>query len=246
MITRPQERKSVTAPEQNRRTFLSRAAALVAGGAAAAAEVLRLGTGEAAAQQARTDALPMGASFFVDFRPMKIPTSGAVINVLVGGSGPPLYVMHGYPQTHFEWHRMAPELAKRFTVVLADLRGYGDSSKPADGDNHANYSKRAMALDAVEVMEKLGFRQFAVVGHDRGGRVTHRLALDHPDRVTRVAVFDIVPTIRMFQAVDKTFATTNFHWFFLAQPAPFPEQMILGNVDAWLTRAGQKDSMDHS
>jgi haloacetate dehalogenase len=214
-------------------------------GGVALAQAMLNASGEAKAQESRQPAgtpspANSGASFFPGFRQTKIDTSGATINLRTGGSGPPLLLLHGYPQTHFEWHRMAPELAKRYSVVLTDLRGYGDSSKPPDGDNHANYSKRAMARDAVEVMERLGYRQFAVVGHDRGGRVAHRLAIDHPERVTKLAILDIVPTLRMFQTADKEFATRNFHWFFLAQPAPFPEQMISSNVEAWLARAGQK------
>jgi haloacetate dehalogenase len=218
-----------------RRRFVGASLRLAAGGVAAAA--MGRAVAGACAQEAKA---PATTAFFPGFRPMKIETSGAAINVLAGGSGPPVLVMHGYPQTHFEWHRVAPLLAQKFSVVLADLRGYGDSSKPPDGDNHAGYSKRAMALDMAEVMTRLGFAKFAVVGHDRGGRVAHRLALDHADRVTRLAVLDIIPTLRMFETADKRFATTNFHWFFLAQPAPFPEQMIAGNVEAWLARAGQK------
>src|SRR6266536_5031743 len=128
---------------------------------------------------------------FPGFATRKVETSGATINVVHGGSGPPLLLIHGYPQTHVEWHQIAGRLAERFTVVMTDLRGYGDSSKPPDGENHANYSKRAMALDGVEVMKQFGYTSFPVVGHDRGGRVAHRMALDHPDKVTRVAVLDI-------------------------------------------------------
>jgi haloacetate dehalogenase len=177
---------------------------------------------------------------FDRFERGRVATSGAEIAFVRGGSGPPLLLLHGYPQTKAIWDRVAVRLARDFTIVAADLRGYGDSSKPPDGDNHINYSKRAMAQDVAEVMEKLGHRQFAVVGHDRGGRVAHRLAISHADRVTRLVVIDIIPTLRMFQNVDKNFATTAFHWFFLAQPAPFPEQMISANPEAWLDRAGQK------
>src|SRR5215470_13063040 len=133
------------------------------------------------------------SGLFPGFESRKIPTTGATINVRRGGSGPPLLLIHGYPQTHVEWHKVVPELTKRFTVVLVDLRGYGDSSKPPDGENHANYSKRAMALDQVEVMRAFGYERFAVVGHDRGARVTWRLAIEHPDRVSKAAVLDIVP-----------------------------------------------------
>ena len=153
-----------------------------------------------------------------------IPTDGARIHVRTAGSGPPLLLLHGFPQTSAIWHKLAPALAKRFTVVAPDLRGYGSSSRPADGDNHAGHSKRAMARDQVEVMRTLGFERFAVVGHDRGGRVTWRLATEHPERVTRAAVLDIVPM--PYAHVTREFATAYFHWFFLIQEAPFPEQLI--------------------
>jgi haloacetate dehalogenase len=177
---------------------------------------------------------------FEGFKRSEIATSDTTITTLVGGSGPPLLLLRGFPQTHVEWHKVAPELAKEFTVVATDLRGYGDSGKPGDGENHSGYSKRATALDQVEVMEKLGFREFAVVGHDRGGRVGHRMALDHPSRVTRLAVIDIVPTYKMYQTTDKTFATQYFHWFFLIQNAPFPETLISSNVELVLAKFGQK------
>jgi haloacetate dehalogenase len=181
-----------------------------------------------------TTASPM--NFFPGFRRQTIQTSGATVNVLVGGSGPPVLLLHGYPQTHVEWRKMAPVLAKNYTLVLPDLRGYGDSSKPADGDDHVNYSKRAMAQDQVEVMEKLGFRQFAMVSHDRGARVGHRLALDHPDRLTKLVMMDICPTHYMYRTADRQFASAYFHWFFLIQAAPFPETLISSNVDAFLNK----------
>src|SRR5262249_54148714 len=159
-------------------------------------------------------------------------TSGASIHTVIGGSGPPLLLIHGYPQTHVEWHKIAPQLAQRFTVVMTDLRGYGDSSKPADGENHANYSKRAMALAQVDVMRHLGFDRFAVVGHDRGARVAWRLAIEHPERVTRAAVLDIVPL--PYADVTRAFATQYFHWFFLIQPAPFPETLIGNSAEFYL------------
>lgn len=171
-------------------------------------------------------------AFFPGFERRKIRTSGATINTLRGGGGPPLLLIHGYPQTHVEWHKIAPELAKRFTVVLVDLRGYGDSSSPPDGENHANYSKRAMALDQVEVMHTLGYDRFAVVGHDRGARVAWRLAVEHPERVTRAAVLDIVPL--PYSMVTREFASLYFHWFFLTQPAPFPETLIGNNAEFYL------------
>lgn len=188
-----------------------------------------LATAASAAGQ-RSAAQP--ASFFPGFETRKIQTSGATINTLRGGSGPPLLLIHGYPQTHVEWHKIAPALAREFTVVMTDLRGYGDSSKPHGGENHANYSKRAMALDQIEVMKTLGYDRFAVAGHDRGARVAWRLAVEHADRVTRLAVLDIVPL--PYSMVTREFATQYFHWFFLIQPAPFPETLIGGNADFYL------------
>jgi haloacetate dehalogenase len=172
--------------------------------------------------------------FFPGFRRQIIQTSGTTINVVVGGNGPPVLLLHGYPQTHIEWRKIAPALAKNHTLVMPDLRGYGDSGKPPAGDNHINYSKRAMALDQAEMMERLGFAQFAVVSHDRGARVGHRLALDHPDRVTKLVLMDICPTHYMYKTADREFATAYFHWFFLIQPAPFPETLIENNLDAYL------------
>ena len=143
---------------------------------------------------ARTQPAAGSDPFFPGFTTTTVKTSGAEIHVLHAGSGPPLLLLHGAPQTHISWRLVAPELAKSHTVIVPDLRGYGDSSKPPDGENHVNYSKRAMALDQVEVMKSFGFQTFPVVGHDRGGRVTHRMALDHPDTVTHAGVLDIVPT----------------------------------------------------
>ena len=163
---------------------------------------------------------------FDGFATHRVRTSGAEIFLRSGGAGPPLLLLHGYPQTHAIWHRVAPALAERFTVVCADLRGYGDSGKPEAGPDHAGYSKRAMAQDMVEAMAALGHDRFAVAGHDRGGRVTHRLCLDHPDRVRRAAVLDIVPTLTLFRATDQAFAYGYYHWFFLSQPAPLPERLI--------------------
>ena len=174
--------------------------------------------------------------FYPGFRRQTIETRGTTINVVSGGSGPPLLLLHGYPQTHIEWRKIAPELAKHFTLVMPDLRGYGDSGKPPAGDNHVNYAKRAMALDQVEVMEALGFRQFALVGNDRGARVAHRLTLDHPDRVTRLVMMDICPTHYMYRTADREFASGYYHWFFLIQPAPFPETLIGRSVDEVLTQ----------
>ena len=145
-----------------------------------------------------------------------------------------MLLLHGYPQTHVIWHKIAPRLAERFTVVCSDLRGYGDSSKPDSSDDHAVYSKRAMAQDQVEVMEALGFPKFAVAGHDRGGRVVHRMALDHPQSVSKVAVLDIAPTLDMYEGSDQAFATAYYHWYFLIQPFDLPERMIVADPDRYL------------
>ena len=172
---------------------------------------------------------------FEGFERVTIETTGAAINVVKGGKGSPVLLLHGYPQTHVMWHKIAPRLAQDFCVVAPDLRGYGDSSKPPDGENHLGYSKRATAHDQVEVMERLGFTHFAVVGHDRGARVAHRLTRDHPDRVTKLAVLDILPTHTVYQQVNKALATAYYHWFFLIQPAPFPETLIGNNAEFYLT-----------
>ena len=165
-------------------------------------------------------------TLFPGFSSLRIQTSGAEIHCVVGGNGPPLLMLHGFPQTHAMWHRIAPALARTYTVVCADLRGYGDSSKPESGPDHAAYSKRAMAQDMAEVMADLGHGRFALVGHDRGGRVSHRLARDHPERVSRLAVLDISPTATMYGGTDFAFANAYYHWFFLIQPFDLPERMI--------------------
>ncbi|MCK6452101.1 MAG: alpha/beta hydrolase [Alphaproteobacteria bacterium] len=169
---------------------------------------------------------------FEGFQHRRVPVAEGEINLVIGGSGPPLLLLHGYPQTHVMWHKVAPVLTQSFTVVCADLRGYGDSFKPAGGPDHAGYAKRAMARDQVEVMQALGFRHFGVAGHDRGGRVAHRLALDHGERVAKLAVLDICPTHSMYAGTDKEFATAYYHWFFLIQKAPLPEKLI-GADPAW-------------
>lgn len=160
----------------------------------------------------------------------------AVIRVRHGGSGPPVLLLHGHPETHAMWHAVAPRLAEDFTVVAADLRGYGESWSLEDAPDHEPFSKRAMGRDQVGVMQHLGFERFAVAGHDRGGRCAYRLALDHPDRVTKLAVLDIVPTADMWRRVDKEFGFVDWHWFFLAQPAPFPEEVISANPEAFYFR----------
>lgn len=159
---------------------------------------------------------------------------GIRIAAVIGGSGPPLLLLHGHPQTHAIWHRVAPALAERHTVVAADLRGYGDSSKPAGTANHDNYAKRAMAGDALALMRSLGFESFDVVGHDRGGRVAHRLAVDSPDAVRRLAVLDIAPTLAMYEQTSEAFARAYWHWFFLIQPAPLPERLIEADPRAYV------------
>jgi haloacetate dehalogenase len=169
-------------------------------------------------------------SLFPGFASRKIRTSGATINLKVGGNGSPVLLLHGYPQTHAIWHKVAPQLARDYSVVCADLRGYGDSSKPKGVPGHANYSKRAMALDMVEVMEALGFLKFHVVGHDRGARVGHRMARDHGRRVQTLAVLDISPTLKMYQSTTMQFAKAYYHWFFLIQEAPLPERLLAGHV----------------
>ena len=168
--------------------------------------------------------------FFPGFKQISIKTSGATINGVMGGSGPPLLLLHGYPQSHLEWHKIAPMLTKNYTVVATDLRGYGDSSIPEDGINHFGYSKRATAQDQVEVMEQLGFKSFNVAAHDRGARVGHRMALDHPTKVQKLVVMDIVPTHKLYASTNKEFASAYWHWFFLIQDAPLPETLLSNNA----------------
>jgi haloacetate dehalogenase len=172
---------------------------------------------------------------FEGFRNHWVEVGELGIHARVGGDGPPLLLLHGYPQTHVMWHRLAPALAREFTVVCPDLRGYGDSDKPASDAFHTPYCKRAMANDQLGLMSALGFERFAVAGHDRGGRVAHRLALDHPDRVERLAVLDIVPTLEIFRTTDQRLATAYYHWFFLIQPDGLPEKMI-GADPEWYLR----------
>jgi haloacetate dehalogenase len=159
---------------------------------------------------------------------------GVVISFRTAGRGPAVLLMHGYPETSSTWHAVAPRLAERFTVVAPDLRGYGDSSRPASDESHAAYSKRRVALDQMEVMRQLGHPRFAVVGHDRGGPVAHRMARDHAGAVERVAVLDIAPTATMYARTDREFATRYFWWFFLIQPNGLPERLIGNDVEFFL------------
>jgi haloacetate dehalogenase len=163
---------------------------------------------------------------FDGFTGKQITTQETTINLVRGGSGYPILLLHGYPQTHVCWHRVAPILAERFTVVCPDLRGYGGSAKPPSDPEHLAYSKRMMAQDQVEVMQSLGFREFAVVGHDRGARVAHRMALDHAEAITKLALLDIIPTSTAFANVNKEMATAAFNWFFSIQPDGLPERLI--------------------
>jgi haloacetate dehalogenase len=171
---------------------------------------------------------------FEGFERTLIDTGEAVICARHGGAGPPLLLLHGIPQTHVMWHRIAPWLARDFTVVATDLRGYGDSSKPASTPDHAPYSKRAMARDQVEVMRRLGFERFRLVGHDRGARCAYRLALDHPRRVEKLAVLDIVPTGEAFRRTDMKFGLAFWVWFLLAQPYDLPERVLGANPRLFL------------
>jgi haloacetate dehalogenase len=166
---------------------------------------------------------------FEGFEKRRIETPEAGIELVRGGDGPPVLLLHGYPQTHAMWHLVAPRLAEDFTVVATDLRGYGDSSKPFGDEDHSTYTKRAMAADQAAVMNSLDFDSFAVVGHDRGGRVGHRMVLDYPGRVTKLTVLDIVPTRHVFETVGKDLATAYYHWFFIIQPYDLPETLIGGN-----------------
>jgi haloacetate dehalogenase len=160
------------------------------------------------------------------FETIAIDRGGVRLNVRRGGSGAPLLLLHGHPQTHVMWHRVAPQLAQRFTVVLMDLRGYGDSGRPESGEGSAAYSKREMAFDALAVMRGCGFERFQVLAHDRGARVAHRLAADHPQAVERMMLLDIAPTLAMYEHTTEEFARAYWHWFFLIQPPPLPEALI--------------------
>jgi len=172
-------------------------------------------------------------TFFEDFRLTSIDVPGGSIRLRHGGSGAPLLLLHGNPQTHVMWHLVAPALARRFHVICPDLRGYGGSFKPPASADHAAYAKTAMARDMVAVMGSLGYRRFCIGAHDRGARVAHRLAIDFPEYVQKLAVLDIVPTIEHFERTNMDFALGYYHWFWLAQPHPFPETLINAAPDAW-------------
>jgi haloacetate dehalogenase len=173
---------------------------------------------------------------FSGFALERVDAGEAELRVRHGGSGPPLLLLHGHPQTHVMWHLVAPRLAEHFTVVAPDLRGYGESSKPPTAPDHEPYSKRAMARDGVGLMRALGHERFDVAGHDRGARCAYRLALDHPERVERLAVLDVIPTGETWRRADRRFMLGWWHWAFLAQPAPLPERLIGADPDAYYFR----------
>ena len=226
------DRSDTTADRMDRRDLLRGAAALVAGGVA-------LSAAAPSSAQTEQEALAVDALFFTGFRTEKVQTSGAVIHAVISGSGPPVLLLHGAPQSRVSWAAVARDLARDYTVVATDLRGYGDSGKIEGDPEHVLYSKRTMALDQVEVMKHFGFARFSVFGHDRGARVTHRMALDHPEKVERAAVLDIIPTHYLFSRVDKAFAESAYHWFFFARPAPFPETVILNSLELFVGREDQ-------
>lgn len=209
----------VSPSSSSRREFLQQSAAVL--GAASC-----LASSRAAFAQAPVNAAELDAKLFPGFETRSIETNDVTLHTLVGGSGPPVLLLHGAPQSHLAWAQVAVDLAKDYTVVTPDLRGYGWSSKPDGGENHANYSKRVMAQDNVNVMSMLGFDNFALVGHDRGGRVARRMTLDHPQRVKNLTVLDIVPTHYLYAHVTREFVEAYFHWFLFLRPAPFPEDVI--------------------
>ena len=209
------------------RRHLLRQTALAAGAAALTPSV-----------RSETSEEPAWKRFFpAGFRNERIKTSGAEINTVIGGSGPPVLLFHGAPQSLITWRLIAPELAKEYTLVMCDLRGYGDSSKPADQPDHSSQSKRPMALDGVEVMQHLGYERFRMVGHDRGGRVGRRMALDHPDRILKLAVMDIVPAHYLYAHFSIEFVQAYPHWFIYLQRPPIPENQLKAQYDAMAARA---------
>ncbi|WBU31030.1 alpha/beta hydrolase [Rhodopseudomonas palustris] len=195
--------------------------------------------------------MPDLADLFPGFGSEWINTSSGRIFARVGGDGPPLLLLHGFPQTHVMWHRVAPKLAERFKVVVADLPGYGWSDMPESDEQHTPYTKRAMAKQLIEAMEQLGHVHFALAGHDRGARVSYRLALDSPGRLSKLAVLDILPTYEYWQRMNRAYALKIYHWSFLAQPAPLPENLLGGDPDFYVkaklaswTRAGDLSAFD--
>jgi haloacetate dehalogenase len=203
----------------------SRRGFLLAGAATGLSLPLAIGKSKTAAA-ATSDNQGTTARLFPGFTAETVKTSGTTIYVLRKGTGRPLLLLHGYPETHLTWHKVAPQLAEQFSVVVPDLRGYGDSGRPPDGEQHENYSFRAMAQDQVDVMRHYGHERFLVAAHDRGARATHRLCLDHPDSVERAVLMDIAPTLTMYKGTNQEFATKYMWWFFLIQPFPLPEHMI--------------------
>ena len=184
--------------------------------------------------------------FFDGFTLETIEANDQRIRLRRGGNGPPLLLLHGNPQTHAMWHKVAPVLARRFTVICPDIRGYGFSSSPPPTPASRHYAKREMARDLVRLMEGLGFPRFGIVSHDRGARVAHRLAIDHPDVVDKLCVMDIVPTIEHFERTEMSFAMGYYHWFFLAQPHDRPERMILRDVEDWFDSQTGREPKDKS
>jgi len=182
---------------------------------------------------------------FAGFEQHVAAVNGTQINYVRGGAGPALLLLHGHPQTHVIWHKVAQRLAQQFTVIAADLRGYGDSDKPAGLPDHSNYSKRTMSQDQIDLMATLGFRQFLLMGHDRGGRVAYRMALDHPDAILKLVLLDVAPTLAMYEKTTLEFATAYYHWFFLIRPAPFPETLISSHPEDYLqhTIGGRSSGM---
>src|ERR1700736_4716482 len=177
------------------------------------------------------------AALFPGFKHLDMRTKGAIIRVRHGGSGPPLLLLHGYPNNHVLWYAVAARLAERYHVVLADLRGYGDSSLPEPGPKLVNYSFRAMAEDMIEVMDSLGHQRFFLAGHDRGARLSHRLCLDHPDRVMKLCLLDMLPNYHVWTHVDKKWAINDWHWSFMVQPEPFPETLMSSVPAEWFLKS---------
>ena len=212
-------KQTLAAAAASRREFLQQSSVLIG-------SVSLLAPALPAFAQVPVNAAELDTKLFPGFESRSLETNGVTIHTLIGGSGPPVLLLHGAPQSHLSWAQVAVELAKDHTVITPDLRGYGWSSKPDGGANHVNYSKRTMAQDNVNVMGMLGFENFALVGHDRGGRVARRLTLDHPQRVKNLTVLDIVPTHYLYANVTRTFVEAYFHWFLFIRPAPFPEDVI--------------------